>query len=112
MSLLGTGVASASASYCHISCIAVSGTKLYVSSVGTSEEVGHLRAGYYFAKAVNPTTNKETWEWSSWVGAGHVVQFQGLGEKSYANGTSICGGVEPTKAEKDYSNEACVSIHS
>ncbi|MEW2271131.1 hypothetical protein [Streptomyces griseofuscus] len=111
MTLLGSGVANASAAKCQgDNCVEVVGKGLYVSAVNVAEAAGHLRSGYYYAKYI--IHNKETWSWSSWYGGGHVMYFSKLSNRSYPNGTIICGGVQHTKAEIDYPDDACVTVHN
>ncbi|MFI7399930.1 hypothetical protein ACIBW9_05455 [Streptomyces sp. NPDC049541] len=111
MTFLSSGVANASAAKCNYgNCVEVVGKDLYVGAVNVSEEKGYLRSGYYFAKYV--IGSKETWSWTPWTSGGHTIYFPKLSDRSYPNGTAICGGVEPTKAELDLWNEACVTVHN
>ncbi|MFI2073850.1 MULTISPECIES: hypothetical protein [Streptomyces] len=111
LSLFTNGVASATVAKCdNGTCIKVIGKGLHASDVMISEQFGHVRSGYYFAKVRYGGGNIE-WNWTDWQNGAYVIYMKGLSSRNYPDGAMMCAGVERTQEPLDYPDEVCIKIH-
>jgi len=108
LTLLGTGVAAASADDCGTKyCISVTGSGLKVDRIYVTTKSGKAVTGFFFVTATKGSTTKWDWYYHKVTATG--VPFDG---KTYANGTQLCGGVAPAQAEMSYAGLGCITVHS